>query len=74
MKVRSEATRNGQSLAVELDDMDGEIQFGENWDRMTLNERAVALQKHADKLVVVWMVRNELISREYGEQRLKELK
>ena len=72
MKVRSEASRNGQSLAVELTDEDGR-EIKPDWDMLSLNTRVMELQKHADKLVVIWMARNELISKEYGKQRLTEL-
>ena len=72
MKVRSEASKNGQSLAVELTDDDG-AEIRADWSALPLNTRVALLQKHADKLVVVWMARNGLISEEFGKQRLKEL-
>ena len=72
MKVRSEASKNGQSLAVELTDDDG-AEIREDWGDLPLNARVSLLQKHADKLVVMWLARNELISMEFAKQRLKEL-
>lgn len=72
MKVRSEASRGGESLAVELADSDGAQMFAE-WANWSVNRRTQELQKAADRLVVVWMVRNGLITQEFGKQRLGEL-
>lgn len=72
MKVRSEAKVNGKMLAVELEDQD--MSHVENWAELPLLKRARMMTDHADLLVVDWMVRRGDISKEYGEQRIREIK
>jgi hypothetical protein len=72
VKVRSEAKVNGKMLAVELEDQD--MSHVENWAELPLLKRARMMTDHADLLVVDWMVRRGDISKEYGEQRIREIK
>ena len=73
MKVRSEITRNGSSLEVELDDLDGTAQYYTQWAGWTHAEKLTKLQKLADFHVLQWASRNDLLSEDYVRQRIKEL-
>lgn len=70
MIVRSGAKPNGRLIEVELAEDDlwpdgaGPISLGDKWKHMT---------KTADILLIEYMVRNEDMGKEYGEQRIQEI-
>jgi hypothetical protein len=73
VKARSEAkTPGGKELAMELEDSD--MAHVENWPTLTLVQRARLMQDTVDIMVVDWMVRRGDISKEYGQQRIREIR
>lgn len=80
MEVTSGATwenPNGkwsQKYDITLNDDDGELVFGHEWEDLTLSGRIKWLSAHADEQVVRRMVESKAISVEYAKERLMELK
>ena len=73
MKARSIASANGKQLDCELDENDGARDIP-GWEEMTLIGRWRALSRKADELVVDWLFRHGDISKEYAQQRIREIR
>ncbi len=68
MRVKSGMTMNGQNIEVELDENDIELPPGAG-----LQDRWRALTQAADLLVIEYAVRRSLLSKEFGDQRVREI-
>lgn len=73
MKVRSEAVIQGRSVAVELDEQDAQMEFGEHWDSWSLPQRFKMLSAKADLMVVMYLYTNQQISSEMAKDRADKL-
>ena len=72
MKVRAGAKPNGKVIEVELDD--GDFENEEGWEAMSLAQRWKYMTNRADMMLVEYMLRHGDISRDYAEQRIREIK
>ena len=74
MKVRSGVLHEGRTIDVELEDQDGELAFGREWDEMALFDRFKRLSAKADSLVVYYMAAENMISKARAESRLAAIR
>lgn len=73
MRVKTGAVVTGRSFDIELDEVDGEMQWPEKWPQWGIAERYKRLTALADLLLVKYMVDESLYPADTGSKRLKKL-
>jgi len=75
MRVTTGTTCEGRTIEVTLDDDDGRLAEGsEEWAVMSVADRFRVLARDADELVIYYLCKEHLISKEYAQQRIREIR
>ena len=74
MKVTTGTVKDNHRIDVELSDQDGLLQWGDAWNGWPVPERFKRLMKLADALLITYLLADGLISKEFADQRLREIK
>ena len=75
MRITCGTTYEGRTIEVTLDDDDGRLAEGsEEWAVMSVADRFKVLARDADELVVFYLAKEHIISKEYAAQRIREIR
>lgn len=74
MRIKTGTVKDGHAIDVELTDQDGELQWGDAWAGFPVQERFKRLTKLGDVLLVSYLLADGHISKEFADQRMREIK